>query len=176
MVSAVAATASRSSSIITYSKPRSISALSRCYGAISAVDVTVLGLVGGAPGGETPRVADSSAAGAGRFFHNSVPPSKQNRLGKPPRTMCNVRPFNQLVPRLPAGDLRIRVVRALLSAGADIYGAVPHFGTPLCIVCLTPSPPLKRLVRKFLAHRMRATARHWWLPWPLACHVAGFLV
>ena len=28
--------------------------------------VTVLGLVGGAPGGETPRVADSSAAGAGR--------------------------------------------------------------------------------------------------------------
>ena len=34
------------------------------------VDVTVLGLVGGAPGGETPRVADSSAAGAGRFFHN----------------------------------------------------------------------------------------------------------
>jgi hypothetical protein len=30
------------------------------------VDVTVLGLVGGAPGGETPRVADSSAAGAGR--------------------------------------------------------------------------------------------------------------
>jgi hypothetical protein len=50
----------------------------------------VLGLVGGAParaGGETPRVADSSAAGAGRFFHNSVPPSKQNRLGNPPRTM-----------------------------------------------------------------------------------------
>ena len=30
------------------------------------VDVTVLGLVGGAPGGETPRVADSSAAGAKR--------------------------------------------------------------------------------------------------------------
>jgi hypothetical protein len=58
-------------------------------------DVTVLGLVGGAPGGETPRVADSSAAGAGRFFHNRVPASKQNRLGKPPRTMCNVRPFNQ---------------------------------------------------------------------------------
>ena len=69
------------------------------------VDVTVLGLVGGAPGGETPRVADSSAAGAGRFFHNSVPPSKLNRLGKPPRTMCNVRPFNQLVPRPPASDL-----------------------------------------------------------------------
>ena len=38
---------------------------------IPIVDVTVLGLVGGAPGGETPRVADSSAAGAGRFFHNS---------------------------------------------------------------------------------------------------------
>ena len=29
-----------------------------------SADVTVLGLVGGAPGGETPRVADSSAAGA----------------------------------------------------------------------------------------------------------------
>ena len=57
----------------------------------------MLGLVGGAPGGETPRVADSSAAGAGRFFHKSVPPSKLNRLGKPSRTMCNVRPFNQLV-------------------------------------------------------------------------------
>ena len=39
-----------------------------------------------------------------------------------------------------------------------------------------PSPPLKLLVRRFLAHRMRATARHWWLPWPLACRVAGFLV
>ena len=35
---------------------------------------TVLGLVGGAPGGETQRVADSSAAGAGRFFHNIVHP------------------------------------------------------------------------------------------------------
>ena len=34
------------------------------------------------PLGETPRDADSSAAGAIRFFHNSVPPSKQNRLGK----------------------------------------------------------------------------------------------
>ena len=41
---------------------------------VREVDVTVLVLVGGAPGGETPRVADSSAAGAGRFFHNSVPP------------------------------------------------------------------------------------------------------
>ena len=40
--------------------------------------VAVLGLVGGAPGGETSRVADSSAAGAGRFFHNSVPPPKLN--------------------------------------------------------------------------------------------------
>ena len=32
------------------------------------VIVTVLELVGGAPGGETPRVADSSAAGAGHFY------------------------------------------------------------------------------------------------------------
>jgi len=33
---------------------------------VLVVDVTVLGLVGGAPGEETPRVADSSAAGACR--------------------------------------------------------------------------------------------------------------
>ena len=39
---------------------------------------------GPCPGGETPRVADSSAAGACRVFHNSIPPSKQNRLGNPP--------------------------------------------------------------------------------------------
>merc|ERR1711903_279767 len=39
---------------------------------MSGIVVTVLGLVGGVPGGETPRVADLSAAGAGRFFHNSV--------------------------------------------------------------------------------------------------------
>ena len=77
------------------------------------VIVTVLGLVGGAPRGETPRVADSSAAGAGRIFHNSVPPPKLNRLGNPPRTMCNVRPFNQLAPRLPAGDGPRRRVRLL---------------------------------------------------------------
>ena len=54
------------------------------------------GLVGGG-GHRGTRVADSSAAGASRFFHNSVPPSKQNRLGKLPRTMCNVRPFNQWI-------------------------------------------------------------------------------
>ena len=50
--------------------------MSNCYGARTS---------GRSPcpaGGETPRVADSSAAGAGRFSHNSVPPSKQNRLGK----------------------------------------------------------------------------------------------
>ena len=50
----------------------------------------MLGLVGGAPGGETPRVADSSAAGAGRFFHNSVPPSKLNRLVEPGETFASV--------------------------------------------------------------------------------------
>ena len=33
---------------------------------------------------ETPRVADSSAASACRVFHNSIPPSKQNRLANPP--------------------------------------------------------------------------------------------
>ena len=36
----------------------------------------------------------TSAAGACRFVHNSVPP-KQNRGWQPPRTMCNVCPFNQ---------------------------------------------------------------------------------
>ena len=50
-----------------------------CYGARTSptnrADVTpVLELVGGAPGGETPRVADSSAAGAYRFFHNRYLP------------------------------------------------------------------------------------------------------
>ena len=58
--------------------------------------VTVLGLVGGArAGGKTPRVADSPAAGAGRFFHDSVPPSKQNRLGKPPHISGASRPQNR---------------------------------------------------------------------------------
>ena len=96
----------------------------------------------------------------------------------PPNSHNNTVMFVVLVPDSgpQAPDPRIRVVRALLSAGADVYGAVPHFGTPLRIVRQTPSPPLKLLVRRFLAHRMRATARHWWLPWPLACHVAGFLV
>ena len=35
-----------------------------------------------ADGGETPRVAASSAADACRVFHHSIPLSKQNRLGK----------------------------------------------------------------------------------------------
>ena len=68
----------------------------RCYGARTS---------GRSPwGGDTAR-RRFIGGGRGRFFHNSVPPSKQNRLGTPPRTMCNVRPFNQLVPRLPTGDL-----------------------------------------------------------------------
>ena len=57
--------------------------------------VTVLGLRGGpGPMGETPRVADSSAAGAGRFFHNSVPPSKQNRLQTPEQCATFARSIN----------------------------------------------------------------------------------
>ena len=43
------------------------------------VDVTVLGLVGGAPGGETPRVADSSAAGAGRSGQTHSSSSSMSR-------------------------------------------------------------------------------------------------
>jgi hypothetical protein len=93
----------------------------------------------------------------------------------PPNTHRDTVMFVVLVPG-SGPDPRIRVVRALLRAGADIYDTVPHFGTALRVVCQTPSPPLKLLVRRFLAHRMRSTARHWWLPWPLACHVAGFLV
>ena len=42
--------------------------------------VTVLGLVGGASGKPL-----GGLVGAGRVFHNSIPPSKQNRLGKLPR-------------------------------------------------------------------------------------------
>ena len=53
--------------------------------------MTVLGLVGGPVSGE-PRVADSSAASAGRVFHNTIPPSKQSRLGKPSRTMGRIYP------------------------------------------------------------------------------------
>jgi hypothetical protein len=64
----------------------------------------VLGLVGGAPGGETPRVADSSAAGAGRFFHNSVTPSKQNDSWRDVRVLVCFRTlgyysFSQLLAR-----------------------------------------------------------------------------
>jgi len=36
-----------------------------------------------APAGETPRVADSSVAGAYRIFHTRIPPAKQNRLPAP---------------------------------------------------------------------------------------------
>jgi hypothetical protein len=46
---------------------------------------------------ETPRVADSSAASACRVFHNSIPPSKQNRLGNPPPNNVQRSPFNQLM-------------------------------------------------------------------------------
>jgi hypothetical protein len=89
-------------------------------------DVTALGLVGGAPGGETPRVADSSAAGAGRFFHNSVPPSKQNRLGNPPRTMCNVRVLGELAYRHTSSRNPRRQERiAHCAAGAKRGGAKP---------------------------------------------------
>ena len=42
--------------------------------------VTVLGLVGGASGKPL-----GGLVGAGRGFHNSIPPSKQSRLGKLPR-------------------------------------------------------------------------------------------
>ena len=87
----------------------------------------MLGLVGGAPGGETPRVADSSAAGAGRIFHNSVPPSKLNRLGKPPRTMCDVRPFNQRVPRTP---FFASVLRALASGNLAYASSAPLMLSP----------------------------------------------
>ena len=43
------------------------------------VDGGRLGLVGGAPAGETPCVADSLAAGAGRVFHGAYVPCKNGR-------------------------------------------------------------------------------------------------
>ena len=52
---------------------------------VEGYPVTLPGLAGGILRGETPRDADSSAAGACRVFHNSVPPSKQNRFGNPHR-------------------------------------------------------------------------------------------
>ena len=43
-------------------------------------DVTVLGLVGGAPGGETPRVADSSAA---KFLYLRDDATVLGQVGEP---------------------------------------------------------------------------------------------
>ena len=40
--------------------------------------------------------ADSSAAGAGRVFHNDIPPSKQNHLGTP-RNGAGWPPFTEYV-------------------------------------------------------------------------------
>ena len=69
------------------------------------VDVTVLGLGGRSPwGGDTAR-RRFIGGGRGRFFHNSAYLLRRTASAPPPRTMCNVRPFNQLVPRLPTGDL-----------------------------------------------------------------------
>lgn len=148
----------------------------RCGGLVAAfqedgwADGPGGGLAWGRPGGGTMGTMS-------HVLSRRISPGE--RYASPPNSHNNTVMFVVLVPDSgpQAPDPRIRVVRALLSAGADIYGAAPlHFGTPLRIVCQTPSPPLKRLVRRFLAHRMRATARHWWLPWPLSCHVAGFLV
>ena len=83
---------SRGSGCVTTRAPR---CPSFCYGARTS---------GRGPGGETPRVADSSAAGAGRVFLNSILPSKLNRLGETPRTVSHVRPVDQSVARLPTSD------------------------------------------------------------------------
>ena len=82
-------------------------------------DVTVLVLVGGASGGETPRVADSSAAGAGRFFHNSVPPSKQSRARLASGFLADRRSSGLVLARTTGGLGReaataLRRVRGLL--------------------------------------------------------------
>ncbi len=57
----------------------------------AAYSVAVLGLVGGAPaqggpggGGDTARRRFIGGGRVCRVFHNSAPPSKQNRLGTPP--------------------------------------------------------------------------------------------
>ena len=87
----------------------------------------MLGLVGGAPWGETPRVADSSAAGAGRFFHNSVPPSKQNRLGNPPEQCATFARSINLSRDFP---------QATLDRG-DAFGTVHAPRDVRLLVCLT---------------------------------------
>ena len=67
------------------------------------LDVTVLES-GGPWGGRQRASAGSSAAGAGRFFHNSVPPSEQNRVGKPPE-QCARSPVQE-DSRRRCGDTR----------------------------------------------------------------------
>ena len=61
-------------------------------GSLRGSIVTVLGLVGGALGGETPRVADSSAANAGRVNHNTGPwGACAGRHEKKRRALCVLR-------------------------------------------------------------------------------------
>ena len=87
--------------------------------------VTVLGVVGGGPGGETPRVADSSAAGAGPFFHNSVPRSKQNRLGTPPEQCATFARSINLSRDFPQATLKravTRVIKVLAVHALSILG------------------------------------------------------
>ena len=50
----------------------------------SRIIVTVLGLVGGAPGGETPRVADSSAAARAASFITAYLLLSRTASAKPP--------------------------------------------------------------------------------------------
>ena len=60
------------------------------------VDATVLGLVGGAPGGETPRVADSSA-GASLAARKTLEKQEQ----KSPRPYLARHRLGSAPPRLP---------------------------------------------------------------------------
>ena len=77
--------------------------------------------MGGAPGGETPRVADSSAAGASRFFHNSVVGSSvgATRIKKllffgPGK--CPIDPFGPVANRTVLGRLLVAILVCLRRA------------------------------------------------------------
>ena len=88
--------------------------LSCCYGARTS---------GRSPWGETPRVAESPAAGASRVFHNSVPPSRglrgarggaragggpsaSERSPRPWRPLLEARDVHRAAARRPPGPQR----------------------------------------------------------------------
>ena len=85
----------------------------------------MLGLVGGAPGGETPRVADSSAAGAGRFFHNSDLLLSRTASANPPEQCATFARSINLSRDFPQATLKravTRVIKVLAVHALSILG------------------------------------------------------